>query len=400
MLLDVYVVRFYEGVFMRTIKDMNFDHKRVLIRVDFNVPLDANGEVTSDNRIRESIPTIKYILEHNCKQVILMSHLGKPDGKFNQKLTMDKVCLKLESLLDTTVVKMDDCINVNIPDAKVVLLENLRFHAEEEANSEEFAKRLAVLGDIYVNDAFGTMHRAHASTAAITKFLPGCIGFLVEKELKYLDLSSPERPFIAILGGAKISTKFGVIKELLKKVDYLLLGGAMIFTLYKAKGYDIGKSLYEEQFLAEAKILLNNEKIILPDDIVVAKAIEANAETMVVPDFDMPPDWIGLDIGHESILLFKDYINKSKTIFWNGPLGYFEIPKFATATNEIAEYLANSGKKVIIGGGDTEDAVLPWKSKFTHVSTGGGASLEFVTGKELPAIRALKENEIEFHDVV
>jgi len=385
---------------MRTIKDMNLDYKRVLVRVDFNVPIDANGDITSDNRIKESIPTIKYILEHNCKQIILMSHLGKPDGKFVEKLRMDKVSDRLEKLLDMTVVKMNDCINVNIPDAKIIMLENLRFHAEEEANDDEFAKRLAVLGDIYVNDAFGTMHRAHASTAAITKFLPGCIGFLVEKELKYLDLSHADRPFIAILGGAKISTKFGVIKELLKKVDYLLLGGAMIFTLYKAKGYNVGKSLYEEQFLAEAKLLLNNEKIILPDDIVVAKAIDTHAETMVVPDFDIPEEWIGLDIGHESVQLFKDYINRAKTVFWNGPLGYFEIPKFATATNDITEYLANSGKIVIIGGGDTEEAILPWKSKFTHVSTGGGASLEFISGKELPAIRALKENEIEFHDVV
>jgi len=379
---------------------MNFDNKRVIIRVDFNVPLDEHGEVASETRIKESLPTIKYILEHNCKQVILMSHLGKPDGKIVEKLKMDKIALRLEKLIGITVVKLDDCINVDPKDAKIVLLENLRFHDEEEKNDEAFAKRLSALADVYVNDAFGTMHRAHASTAAITEFLPGCIGFLVEKELKYLNLSSAERPFIAILGGAKISTKFGVIKELLKKVDYLLLGGAMIFTLYKAKGYNIGKSLYEEQFLAEAKMLLNNEKIILPDDIVVAKEIAADAETMVVPDFDMPEGWIGLDIGHESVQLFKDYINKSKTIFWNGPLGYFEILKFAESTNNIAEYLANSGKIVIVGGGDTEDAIQPWKEKFTHVSTGGGASLELISGKELPAVRALKENEIEFHDVV
>lgn len=385
---------------MRNIKDMNFDDKRVLVRVDFNVPQDADGKIISDNRIKESLPTIKYILEHSCKQVILMSHLGKPDGKVIDKLKMDNVADRLEKLLGTTVVKLDDCIDVDPKDAKIVMLENLRFHPEEEKNDEAFAKKLAILADIYVNDAFGTMHRAHASTAAITKFLPGCIGFLVEKELNHLDLSNPERPFIAILGGAKISTKFGVIKELLKKVDYLLLGGAMVFTLYKAKGYNVGKSLYEEQFLTEAKMLLTNEKIILPDDIVVAKALDAASETMVVPEFDMPDGWIGLDIGHESVLLFKDYINKSKTIFWNGPLGYFEIAKFAESTNQIAEYLADSGKKVIIGGGDTEDAVLPWKHRFTHVSTGGGASLEFISGKELPAIRALKENEIEFHDVV
>jgi len=385
---------------MRTIKDVNFDNKRVIIRVDFNVPLDPNGEIVSDNRIVETLPTLKYILEHNAKQIILMSHLGKPDGKVVEKLKMDKVALRLEKLLGITVVKFDDCIDIDPKDAKVVMLENLRFHAEEEKNDEAFAKRLSVLGDIYVNDAFGTMHRAHASTAAITKFIPGCIGFLVEKELKYLNLENAERPFTAILGGAKISTKFGVIKELLKKVDYLLLGGAMVFTLYKAKGYNIGKSLYEEQFITEAKMLLNNEKIILPDDIVVAKSADANSETMVVPDFDIPEDWIGLDIGHESIQLFKDYINKSKTVFWNGPLGYFEVSKFAESTNNIAEYLANSGKVVIIGGGDTEDAILPWKSKFTHVSTGGGASLEFISGKELPAIRALKENEIEFHQIL
>jgi 3-phosphoglycerate kinase len=385
---------------LRTIKDMNFDNKRVLIRVDYDIPLDEKGDIVSDTRIRESLPTIKYILEHNCKQVVLISHIGRPAGKIVEKLKMDKVALKLEKLLGTIVVKLDDCIDIKIPDAKVVLLENLRFHEEEEKNDEAFAKRLSVNGDVFVNESFATTHRAHASTVGITKFLPACIGFTLEKELRYLDLSNAERPFIAILGGAKISTKFGVIKELLKKVDYLLLGGAMIFTLYKAKGYNIGKSLYEEQFLAEAKMLLNNEKIILPDDIVVAKEISVDAETMVVPDFDMPEGWIGLDIGHESVQLFKDYINKSKTIFWNGPLGYFEISKFAESTNNIAEYLANSGKTVIVGGGDTEDAIQPWKEKFTHVSTGGGASLELISGKELPAVRALKENEIEFHDVV
>ncbi len=385
---------------MRTIKEMNLDNKRVLMRVDFNVPLDAGGEVVSDTRIVESIPTIKYILEHNAKQVILMSHLGKPDGKVVEKLKMDHVALRLEKLLGTIVVKLDDCIDVKIPDAKIVLLENLRFHAEEEANDDAFAQRLSKLGDIYVNDAFGTMHRAHASTAGIAKYLPGCIGFLVEKELKYLTLKEPERPFIAILGGAKISSKFGVIKELLKKVDYLLVGGAMVFTFYKAKGYEVGKSLYEENFIAEAKFLLNNEKIILPDDIIVAKTIAQESETAVVADVHMPADEIGLDIGPESIQLFKDYIKRAKTIFWNGPLGYFEIEQFGKSTREIAQYLAESGKVVIIGGGDTEDAVLPYKSKYTHVSTGGGASLEYISGKELPAIKALKENEIEFHTVL
>jgi len=385
---------------MRTIKDMNFDNKRVIIRADYDLPLDENGDIVSDTRIRESLPTIKYILEHNCKQVILISHMGRPAGKIVEKLKMDKVALRLEKLLGITVVKLDDCINVNPKDAKVVMLENLRFHEEEEKNDEAFAKRLSVNGDIFVNESFATTHRAHASTVGITKFLPACIGFTLEKELKYLDLSKAERPFVAILGGAKISTKFGVIKELLKKVDYLLLGGAMVFTLYKAKDHNVGKSLYEEQFIAEAKMLLNNEKIILPDDIVIATSISSDSETKVVADFAIPDGWIGLDIGPESVRLFEDYIKKSKTVFWNGPLGYFEIQKFAESTNKIAEYLADSGKVVVIGGGDTEDAILPWKNKFTLVSTGGGASLELISGKELPAIRALKENEIEFHDVV
>ena len=385
---------------MKTIKDMNFDNKRVLVRVDYNVPLDDSGEITSDTRIRETLPTIKYILEHNCKQIILMSHLGKPEGKVVDKLKMDKVAEKLGELLEMPILKLDDCIDIKIPDAKIILLENLRFHPGEEANDEAFSKRLSVLGDVYVNDAFGTMHRAHASTVGVTKFLPGCIGFLVEKELKYLNLDKAERPFIAILGGAKISTKFSVIKELLKKVDFLLLGGAMVFTLYKAKGLEIGKSLYEESFLTEAKLLLSNEKIILPDDIVVAKSRDEERDIMTVQEHNIPIDMIGLDIGEDSVQLFKDYINRAKTVFWNGPLGYFENPVFAKATDDIAEYLANSGKVVIIGGGDTEEAILPWKEKYAHVSTGGGASLEYISGKELPAITALKENEIEFHDVL
>jgi phosphoglycerate kinase len=385
---------------MKTIKNMDFDNKRVIMRVDFNVPLDEEGNITSDTRIKEALPSIKYILEHNCRQLILMSHLGRPDGSIVEKLKMDRIAQRLEKLLGMMVVKLDDCIEIKVPDAKIIMLENLRFHAEEELNDAEFSERLSKLADVYVNDAFGTMHRAHASTAGITKYLPGCIGFLVEKELKYLNLQNAERPFIAILGGAKISTKFSVIKELLKKVDYLLLGGAMVFTLYKAKGYEVGKSLYEEQFLAEAKLLLNNEKIILPDDIRVARLKDDDKEPIVVQEFDMPPDMIGLDIGPDSVHIFKEYIKKAKTIFWNGPLGYFESPRFAKATNEIAEYLAGSEKTVIIGGGDTEDAILPWKDKFTHVSTGGGASLELISGKELPAIKALKENAIEFHDVI
>lgn len=385
---------------MKTIKDFNFDNKRVLIRVDYNVPIDDNGEIVSDTRIKESIPTIRYILEHNAKQILLMSHLGKPDGKIVEKLKMNKIAERVETLLEMPVLKVDDCIDIKIPDAKIIMLENLRFHTEEEKNDVNFSERLSKLADVYVNDAFGTMHRAHASTVGITKFLPGCIGFLVEKELKYLTLKNPERPFVAILGGAKISTKIPVIKELIKKVDYLLLGGAMIFTLYKAKGLEIGKSMYEEEYITEAKMLLNNEKIILPDDIVCAASKSADAEVTIVPEDIIPKDFIGLDIGPDSINLFKIYLDKAKTIFWNGPLGYFEIEKFGESTRAIAEYLAESKKTVIIGGGDTENAILPYKSKYTHVSTGGGASLEYISGKELPAIKALKENEIEFHDII
>jgi phosphoglycerate kinase len=385
---------------MRTIKDFDFDNKRVLIRVDYNVPLEEDGTVASDNKIRESIPTLKYILEHNAKQVLLMSHLGKPGGKIVDKLKMDRVAERVEQLLEMPVLKLDDCIDIKIPDARIIMLENLRFHEGEEKNDEHFSERLSKLADVYVDDAFAEMHRPYASMIGVPKFLPGCIGFLVEKELKYLTLTNPERPFIAILGGAKISTKIPVIKELIKKVDYLLLGGAMVFTLYKAKGLEIGKSLYEEEYLAEAKMLLNNEKIILPDDIVCASSISKDAEVTIVPEDIIPKDYTGLDIGPESIKLFEIYIDKAKTIFWNGPLGYFEIEKFGESTRQIAEYLADSDKTVIIGGGDTEDAILPWKSKYTHVSTGGGASLEYISGKELPAIRALKENEIEFHDVI
>ena len=385
---------------MRSIKEMNLDNKRVLLRADLDVKIDETGEIVSDIRLQELIPTIKYILERNCKQIILIGHLGRPGGKIVDKFKMDKVALRLEKLLGMIVVKLDDCIDIKIPDAKIVVLENPRFHPEEEINDETFAKKLASCADVYVTDAFATVHRAHASTVGVTKFLPGCIGFIIERELKNLDLSNPQRPFIAILGGAKISTKFGVIKELLKKVDYLLIGGAMMFTFYKAKGFEVGKSLYEESFVAEAKFLLNNEKIILPDDVLVAKEIKNDSEITVVADCEMPKEQIGLDIGPESIQVFKDYIKKSKTVFWNGPLGYFEIEKFAESTRQIAEYLAESGKVVIIGGGDTEDAVTPYKEKYTHVSTGGGASLEYISGKELPAIKALKENEIEFHTVL
>jgi 3-phosphoglycerate kinase len=376
---------------MKTLKNFNFKDKKVLIRFDFNVPLDQNGDILSDNKIKETIPTINYVLNQNAKQLILMSHLGNPEGKIIEKLKMNNIARYLEKLLNKRVIKLDDCINLKIPPDKIILLENLRFHKEEELNDIEFAKKLASYADVYINDAFATMHREHASTTSITRFIPSCIGLLVEKELKYLSLENPEKPIVAIIGGSKISTKLSLIKELLKKVDYLLIGGAMVFTFLKAKGHCIGKSLYEEHLIEEAKELLKNEKLILPKDIVVSKSIE-NEEVKIVSSDNILGDWIGLDIGPNSINLFKDYLNKAKTVIWNGPLGYFEVPKFANATIEIAKYLADSNKTSIAGGGDTESALRQYESKFTYISTGGGATLEFLSGKELPAIKSIKEN--------
>lgn len=387
---------------MKTVRDFDFKDKRVIIRTDFNVSIDEKGMITEDSKIRETIPTLNYILK-TCKQLIIITHLGRPDGKVDETLRLNNVATRLEKLLHKPVAKLEDCIDISIPDKKIILLENLRFHKEEEENNEEFAKKLASYADIYVNDAFGTMHRAHASTAGITKFLPGCIGLLVEKELKYLDLKDPEKPFVAILGGAKISTKFELVQMLLQKVDYLLLGGAMVFTFYKAKGYEVGYSIYEKEndILLKAKFLMNNEKLILPTDIVIASSRSDKADIKTVSADQIPSNYFGLDIGHESVEEFKNILKNAKTVIWNGPLGYFEMKPFDKATNEIAKYLSHLKATTILGGGDTEAAInkIGLKGKFTHVSTGGGASLEYLSGKELPAIKALKENEINFSKV-
>ena len=376
---------------MKSIRDSDLENKRVLIRVDFNVPLDNHGHVKDDTRIRKALPTIKYILENNGR-VILMSHLGRPKGQVIEELKMDAVAHTLSRLLNEHIVKLDDCIDVFIPHAKVVLLENLRFHKEEEENNENFAKKLASLADIYVNDAFSVSHRKHASVSAITKFLPSCAGFLLEKEIEMLSLENIKKPFIAILGGAKISTKIVVIENLLEKVDYLLLGGAMIFTFYKAQGLETGGSLVENSELETAKKLLGNKKLILPKDIVISNKIEPDAKSKTVSYNKIPKDWVGLDIGEKTIKSFKNKIKKAETIFWNGPLGYFEIDKFAKASNEIAKEIANSKAVTIAGGGETLAVInkLNLEDKFTFVSTGGGASLEFIEGKKLPGIEALE----------
>ncbi len=375
---------------MKSIKNVDVSGKKVLVRVDFNVPLDNYGHVKDDTRIRKALPTIKYILE-NDGRVILMSHLGRPNSNIAPELKMDTAAHALSMLLNERVIKLDDCIDIFIPNTNIVMLENLRFHKEEKENNKKFAKKLASLADIYVNDAFAVCHREHASVSAITNFLPSYSGLLLEKEIKMLSLKNVKKPFIAILGGAKISTKIGVIKNLLKKVDYLLLGGAMIFTFYKAKGFEIGRSLFEESELKKAEKLIQNKKLILPKDIVVAKEKDPNSKSKTVSYEKIPKDWIGLDIGEKSVKEFKNKLKKAKTIFWNGPMGYFEAEKFAKATNEIAKIIAGSNAFSIAGGGETVSAINNNKlaHKFSFISTGGGASLEFIEGKKLPGIEAL-----------
>lgn len=390
----------------KTIKDIDIKGKRVLVRVDFNVPLDENGNITDDTRIVAALPTIEYILNQNAS-VILMSHLGRPKGEVKENLRLNPVAKRLEELLKKPVKKLNDCIGKeaeeaakNIKPGDVILLENLRFHKEEEKNDEEFAKKLASLGDVYVNDAFGAAHRAHASVAAITKFLPSVAGFLLAKEIYYLGnlLKNPERPFIVILGGAKISTKIGVINNLLDKVDKMLIGGGMTFTFLKSKGLNIGTSIVETEKEVEAFEILrkaqNEEKeIVLPDDVVVADEIKEDAKTKIVDIYQIPDNMGGVDIGPKTIKKFKKIINEAKTIFWNGPMGVFEIDKFAEGTKEIAKAVANSNAVTVVGGGDSISALKKFNllDKITHVSTGGGASLEFVEGKPLPGIVSLQD---------
>ncbi|MBI2659128.1 phosphoglycerate kinase [Candidatus Woesearchaeota archaeon] len=386
-----------------TLKDLDVQGKRVLVRVDFNVPLDKKtNDVADDKRIIESLPTIKYLAEKNAK-AILCSHLGRPDGKVVDSLRMDKVAARLGQLLKKNVKKLDDCIGEDVKskvtemnNGDVILLENLRFHPEEEANDGNFSKQLAELAELYVNDAFGTCHRAHASTYGITKYLKSAAGFLVEKELSVMGkaLENPDRPFIAILGGVKISDKIKVIENLLSKVDKLLLGGAMIFTFYKAHGKSIGNSKIDEEGIEIAKKLLKNKKIMLPVDVVIADRFDANAESKIADVDGIPNGWIGLDIGPETVKNYKEILKTAKTVVWNGPLGVFEFEKFANGTREIAKFLSTLKATTIVGGGDSAAAVekFGYASKLSHVSTGGGASLEFFEGKKLPGIEALEES--------
>lgn len=390
----------------KTVRDIDVAGKRVLVRVDFNVPLDKNGLVSDDTRIVEALPTINYLVEQGAK-VILVSHLGRPKGQINEKYKMDPVAQKLSELLGREVVKVNECVGDEPREAigrmrggDVVLLENVRFHPEEEKNDEKFSRQLADLADIFVNDAFGTAHRAHASTAGVSEFLPAVAGFLMEKELDILGrlLIHPERPFLAIIGGAKVSDKIAVISNLLDRVDTMVIGGGMSNTFLKAQGYDVGKSLLETDKIDLAKGLVaeaknKGVKLLLPVDVVVAPGAAPDAEQKTVPAGQIPADWMALDIGQETVALFAEAMKTAGTIVWNGPMGVFEMAPFAKGTEAIALAMAESKAATIIGGGDSASAVKKAgvADKITHISTGGGASLEFLEGKVLPGVAALME---------
>ena len=390
----------------KTIEDIDVSGKKVLVRCDFNVPLDENKNITDETRINAALPTIKYLLEHKAA-VILCSHLGRPKGEFNMKYSLAPVAKRLSEKLGFEVKLAKDVIG---PDAKklaaevkpgeAVLLENVRFHAEEEKNDPAFAKELASMAEIYVSDAFGTVHRAHASTAGVAQYLPAVAGFLIGKELNFLGkaVTNPERPFVAILGGAKVKDKIGVITNLIEKVDTLLIGGGMAYTFMKATGGQIGNSLCDEERLGLALELLDKAKakgvkLLLPVDNVCGKEFNNDTEQMVCESGKIPEGWEGLDIGPKTVELFSKEIKAAKTVVWNGPMGVFEMPNFAKGTLAIATAMAESDATTIIGGGDSAAAVtqMGLAGKMSHISTGGGASLEFLEGKTLPGVAALND---------
>ena len=391
----------------KTVKDVDVRSRRVLVRVDYNVPLDAQGNVSDDKRITASLPTINYLLEQGAR-IILCSHLGRPKGEVKKEFSLAPVAKRLKELLpNVNIYFASDCIGEEaerkaaaLKDGEILLLENLRFHKEEEKNDPEFAKKLASLAEIYVSDAFGTVHRAHASTAGVAAYLPAVAGFLIGKELSIMGgaLENPERPFVAILGGAKVADKIGVITNLLNKCDTLLIGGGMAYTFFKAMGYEIGDSLLDAESIDLAKQLMETAKekgvkLLLPVDTVVAKAFAADVEHMTVASNAIPAGWQGLDIGEKTRELFAAEIKNANTVIWNGPMGVFEFPEFAKGTEAVAKACAECGGTTIIGGGDSASAVkkLGYADKMTHISTGGGASLEFLEGKVLPGVAALND---------
>lgn len=395
-----------------TIDDIPLKGKRVLVRVDFNVPLDEKQQITDDTRIRESLPTIKKILKDGGR-AILMSHLGRPKGKPKPEFSLKPVADRLAVLAGSPVRFASECVGPEaesavavLRDGECLLLENLRFHKEEEANDAEFARKLSLLGDMYVNDAFGTAHRAHASTEGVTKHLKTCAaGYLMRKELEYLEraVETPARPYVAILGGAKISGKIDVIRNLMTKVDALLIGGGMMFTFYKAQGKEIGASLLEADKVELAKLILDEAaakkvRLQLPVDCVAAEKFDNTAKSQKVRSDGIPAGWMGMDIGPDTVKLFSDEIRKAKTVVWNGPMGVFEMPNFAQGTIMVAKALAEAtrgGAVTIVGGGDSAAAISQagLADKVSHVSTGGGASLELLEGKVLPGVEALTEKQ-------
>jgi len=390
-----------------TVRDIDVSNKKVLVRVDFNVPVDSRtGVITDDSRIRAALPTINYLIERNAR-VILISHLGRPRGKVVENLKLTHIAQRLSQILGHQVGVAVDCIGPEVEKSvdalrsgDVLLLENLRFHSDEETGSADFARDLARLGDVFVNDAFGTSHRAHASIAGIANFLPAVAGLLLEKEVDNLGglLKDPEHPFTSLFGGAKVSDKVNLLKNIMHKVDYLLIGGGMVATFLKAKGYEVGKSLIEENSLDTAAELMeeagrNRTRLVLPTDVVVADAIDIKSRGSVVPVDRIPPDKMIADIGPETLKAFGDYLKKSRTIFWNGPAGVEEIPQFAVATLRLAETLAGLKATTIIGGGSTAEVVhaMGLADKVTFVSTGGGASIKFLGGEALPGVVSLRD---------
>ncbi len=388
----------------KTVKDIDLKGKKVFVRCDFNVPMDEKQNITDNTRIVAALPTIKYLLEQDCK-IILASHLGRPKGEVKPEFSLAPVAKELSKLLNKEVIMAKDVIGEdatnkaeNLKEGEIMLLENVRFHREETDNDPEFAKKLASMAEIYVNDAFGAAHRAHASTAGIAQYLPAVSGFLIEKELTVLGnaINNPERPFMAILGGAKVSDKIGVIDSLLDKVDTLMIGGGMAYTFFKAQGYSVGNSLCEEEKTGLAldameKAKQKGVKLLLPVDTKVGKEFKPDTESKTVAWTDIPDGWEGFDIGEKTIEMFKNELKNAKTVIWNGPVGLFEFDQFAIGTNEIAKTLADLDATTIIGGGDSGAAVAKagLADKMTHICTGGGASLEFLEGKKLPGIECL-----------
>ena len=388
----------------KTVKDIDLKGKKVFVRCDFNVPMDKEQNITDNTRIVAALPTIKYLLEQGCK-VILASHLGRPKGEFKPEFSLKPVSKELSRLLNKEVIMAEDVIGKdaktkaeNLKEGEILLLENVRFHREETDNDPEFAKELASMAEVYVNDAFGAAHRAHASTAGIAAYLPAVSGFLIEKELEVLGnaINNPERPFMAILGGAKVSDKIGVIDSLLDKVDTLMIGGGMAYTFFKAQGYNVGNSLCEVEktglaLEAMEKAKAKGVKLMLPVDTKIGKEFDPNTESKTVAWTEIPDGWEGFDIGEKTIEMFTEELQKAKTVIWNGPVGLFEFDQFAIGTNAIAKTLAELDATTIIGGGDSGAAVekAGLADKMTHISTGGGASLEFLEGKKLPGIECL-----------